>query len=325
MNLELLPRLDTEKQGFPWDEESDVSLYEDRRYPKLSIVVPSYNQGHFIEETLRCILLQNHPNLELIVIDGGSTDHTVEVLKAYDKFIDFWVSEKDDGQSDAINKGLKRATGDWLAFMNSDDGYLKNTFANIFSALPDGSDFTYGNQGYVGKTMQDSHLRVSKNIYPLSVSKLLRFFKDVNNIIPSQSVFFSRKLMDKIGLYDQELHYGMDFEWYVRAALTHPQTHFTDFPTYFYRLDEHAKTAKYHWRGFYEVVDIARKYAKHLSKFDQKRLEEEIAYDIQLRSVFSDGKATNFSTFKDWFLASPRDAIKDRRYWGMIKKSILKS
>lgn len=325
MNLELLPKLDTERQGFPWDEESDTSLYEDRQYPKLSIVVPSYNQGHFIEETLRCILLQNYPNLELIVIDGGSTDKTIEVLKAYDEFIDFWVSEKDEGQSDAINKGLKRATGDWLAFMNSDDGYLKNAFATIFNALSTDVDFIYGNKGYVGKTMQNAHLRVSKNIYPLSVSKLLRFFKDVNNIIPSQSVFFSRKLMDQIGLYDQELHYGMDFDWYVRAALTNPQTHFTNFPTYFYRLDEHAKTAKYHWRGFHEVVAIARKYAKQLPKFDQRRLEQEIAYDIQLRGVFSDGKATSFTTFKDWFMASPRDAMKDRRYWGMVKKHILKS
>jgi len=325
MNLELLPRLNTKNQGFPWTEESDALLYTKEQYPKLSIVIPSYNQGHFIEETLRCILLQNYPNLELIVIDGGSTDSTIEVLKAYDKFIDFWISEKDDGQSDAINKGLKRANGDWLAFMNSDDGYLKNTFANIFSNLPSETAFIYGNQGYVGKTMQDAQLRVSKNIYPLSVSKLLRFFKDVNNIIPSQSVFFSQKLMEEIGFYDQALHYGMDFDWYVRAALTKPQTYFTDFPTYFYRLDEHAKTAKYHWRGFHEVVDIARKYAKHLSKFDQKRLEQEIAYDIQLRGVFSDGKVANFTTFKDWFLSSPRDAIKDRRYWGMIKKTITKS
>ncbi|MEL6945179.1 MAG: glycosyltransferase family 2 protein, partial [Bacteroidota bacterium] len=206
MNLELLPRIDKEKKGFPWDEESDSSLYTNQSYPKLSIVVPSYNQGHFIEETLRCILLQNYPNLELIIIDGGSTDNTVQVLKAYDSFIDFWVSEKDEGQSDAINKGLKQATGDWLAFMNSDDGYLKNTFANIFTHLAIGTDFVYGNQGFVGKTMQDARLRISKNIYPLSVSKLLRFFKDVNNIIPSQSVFFSRELMDQIGLYDQELH-----------------------------------------------------------------------------------------------------------------------
>ncbi|MEM8525609.1 MAG: glycosyltransferase family 2 protein [Bacteroidota bacterium] len=325
MNSQQLPRIDTQKQGFPWNEESDASLYQDRQYAKLSIVVPSYNQGHFIEETLRCILLQNYPNLELIVMDGGSTDETIKVLETYNDFIDFWISEKDDGQSDAINKGLKRATGDWLAFMNSDDGYLKDAFSRIFTHVPTDTDFIYGNQGYVGKTMQDAQLRISKNIYPLSVPRLLRFFKDVNNIIPSQSVFFSRKLIEEIGFYDQELHYGMDFEWYVRAALTKPKTHFTDFPTYFYRLDEHAKTAKYHWRGFHEVVAIARKYARYLSKSDRKRLEEEIAYDIELRKVFSDGKATNFTTFKDWFLASPKDAIKDRRYWGMVKKHILKS
>lgn len=321
--IQQLPRIDQSKKGFPWTVESDVNHYTQTSYPKLSIVVPSYNQGHFIEETLRSILLQNYPNLELIVIDGGSTDNTVEVLKTYDAFIDFWVSEKDEGQSDAINKGLKRASGDWLAFMNSDDGYLKDVFARIFSKIKN-EDFVFGNQGFVGKTMQDPQLRVSKNIYPLSISTLLRFFKNVDNIIPSQSVFFSRNLFEQVGYFDNTLHYGMDFDWYVRAALKQPNTYFTDFPSYFYRLDEHAKTAKYHWKGFHEVVAIARKYAKHLAPFDQKRLEQEIAYDIELRGVFSDGKTQNFNTFKKWFLASPIDAIKDRRYWGALRRKILK-
>ncbi|MEM9849686.1 MAG: glycosyltransferase family 2 protein, partial [Bacteroidota bacterium] len=283
--LQQLPLLDSNKKGFPWTVESDANLYTKSSYPKLSIVVPSYQQGRFIEETLRSILLQNYPNLELLVIDGGSTDETVSILKTYDHFIDYWVSEQDAGQSDAINKGLKKATGDWLAFMNSDDGYLQDTFASIFNALAADSDFVYGNQGYVGKTMQDPQLRVSKNIYPLSASKLLRFFKSVDNIIPSQSVFFARSLFEQVGFFDQDLHYGMDFDWYVRAALLQPKTHFADFPTYFYRLDEHAKTAQYHWKGFHEVVAIARKYAPQLPVKDRKRLEQEIAYDKELRKV----------------------------------------
>ncbi|MEM9888918.1 MAG: glycosyltransferase family 2 protein [Bacteroidota bacterium] len=317
-----LKRLDQSKTGFPWTKESDNKLYTRASYPKLSIVVPSYQQGRFIEETLRSILLQNYPNLELIVVDGGSTDETLSILTAYDEFIDFWVSEKDKGQSDAINKGLEKATGDWMAFMNSDDGYLKDTFAQVFNAISSDTDFIYGNQGQVGKTMQNAQLRVSKNIYPLSASKLLRFFKSVDNIIPSQSVFFSRQLFEQVGYFDRDLHYGMDFDWYVRVALLQPKTHFTDFPTYFYRLDEHAKTAKYHWKGFHEVVAIARKYAPHLSSTDQKKLEREIAYDKVLREVFSDGKTTNFQTFKDWFMASPSEALKDRRYWGMLRRKL---
>lgn len=317
-----LPRLDQTKTGFPWTEGSDLFFEEGVAYPKLSIVIPSYNQGHFIEETLRTILLQNYPNLELIVMDGGSTDRTVEVLEAYDAFITLWVSEPDSGQSNAINKGLAKATGDWLAFMNSDDGYLKNTFHQIFTKVSD-QDFIYGNKGYVGKTMQAPKLRVTKDIYPLEVAKLLRFFKSVDYIIPSQSVFFSRALFEQVGYFEEALHFGMDFDWYVRAALLQPKIHFTDYPTYFYRLDEHAKTANYNWKGFHEVVAIARKYAKDLPASVQTRLEQEIAYDIQLRQVFSDGKAVNFKVLTDWFKASPKDALKDRRYWGMVKKQLL--
>lgn len=317
-----LPRLDQSKTGFPWTEGTDQQFDANKKYPKLSIVVPSFNQGHFIEETLRTILLQFYPNLELIVVDGGSKDETVSILQAYDAFIDYWVSEPDNGQSNAINKGLAQASGVWLAFMNSDDGYLKNTFYDVLNRLTN-EDFIYGNQGFVGKTMQHPKLRISKAIYPLEVSKLLRFFKSVDFIIPSQSVFFSRKLFGQVGYFDEGLHYGMDFDWYVRAALQQPKTLFNDFPTYFYRLDEHAKTAKYNWRGFHEVVAIARKYSSSLSKTDQKRLEREIAYDIKLREVFSDRKTVNFKTLKDWFLANPSEAFRDRRYWGMIKKTYL--
>ncbi|NJL75331.1 MAG: glycosyltransferase [Saprospiraceae bacterium] len=292
--LHQLPSLAAQKKGWFWHSATLPSQYaQNRDWKKLSIVIPSYNQGQYIEETLRSILLQNYPNLELIIIDGGSKDNTVEILQAYNAHIDYWVSEPDKGQSDAINKGLARATGDWLAFMNSDDGYLKDTFCQIFSKV-DHQDFIFGSQGYVGKNVEDATLRVSKNIHPLSASKLLRFFKDVNNIIPSQSVFFSRALFEKVGYFDATLHYGMDLDWYIRAALLQPNTFFTDYPTYFYRLDEHAKTAKYQWKGFYEVVEIARKYALHLPSDDQKRLELEIAYDIQLRQVFSDKKKSYF-------------------------------
>lgn len=93
-------------------------------WPRITIITPSYNQGAFIEQTIRSVLLQEYPNLEYIVIDGGSTDLTVSILERYSAFIDYWVSEKDNGQSDAINKGLAFATGEWFNWLNSDD-YLQ--------------------------------------------------------------------------------------------------------------------------------------------------------------------------------------------------------
>jgi glycosyltransferase involved in cell wall biosynthesis len=317
----LPPSLQKEQTGFPW-QVNELPIFDDTRLPKISIVVPSYQQGRFIEETLRSILLQNYPKLELIVIDGGSTDETVSVLEYYTDWIDYWVSEADNGQSHAINKGLKIATGDWLAFMNSDDGYLEGTFAHLFSQ-PLSVDFIYGNQGFVGKTRTDAQLRTTNDIYPLDLGRLLRFFKDVNCIIPSQSVFFSRPLFERVGYFDEDLHFGMDLDWYARASLHYPTCVFSEFPTYFYRLDDHAKTATYHWKGFYEVVGITKKYMSHLSIKEQERLLEEIAYDEVLRKVVAAKQVPDWRTFQEWFLSSPRDAAHDRRFWGMLKRKLL--
>src|SRR6266550_5897057 len=98
---------------------------------KISIVTPSFNQGQFIEETIRSVLDQNYPNLEYLVIDGGSTDQTIDIIHKYETHLSYWESEQDRGQVHAINKGLARATGDIFAFINSDDIYFPGTFATV--------------------------------------------------------------------------------------------------------------------------------------------------------------------------------------------------
>jgi glycosyltransferase involved in cell wall biosynthesis len=107
--------------GWPWSEEVVPHLELDGELPRISIVTPSYNQGEFIEETIRSVLFQNYPKLEYIVMDGGSTDNSMEVIKKYADRISFWVSEKDRGQSHAINKGLDHCTGHIFNWINSDD------------------------------------------------------------------------------------------------------------------------------------------------------------------------------------------------------------
>jgi glycosyltransferase involved in cell wall biosynthesis len=114
-------------------------------YPKISIVTPSFNQGRFIEKTILSVIEQDYPNLEYIIIDGGSTDESVEVIKKYDQHLAYWVSEPDRGQSHAINKGFERATGEIFGWLNSDDWYHPGALkavAEAFAANPEaGAEF----------------------------------------------------------------------------------------------------------------------------------------------------------------------------------------
>ena len=110
-----------------------MRLSADVLWPKISVVTPSYNQGQFIEQTIRSVLLQGYPNLEFIIIDGGSDDNTLEIIRKYENWLTYWVSEPDRGQSHAINKGIRRATGEILLWLNSDDLVLPDAFNTVVS------------------------------------------------------------------------------------------------------------------------------------------------------------------------------------------------
>ncbi|MBI1343038.1 MAG: glycosyltransferase [Terrimonas sp.] len=181
---------------------------------KISVVVPSYNQGQFIEETFQSIFEQAYPDIEVIVIDGGSKDNTVDIIKKYEKQISYWVSEKDKGQSDAINKGFARATGDIVTWLCSDDLFLPGTLQSVndhFNALPDTVGVIHGGvQMFEG----DKDLEIDYG-YENPCTE-----RNISGMAFSQPAAFFRKIyLDRIGgKVSETLHYGMDYDLFSRLA-----------------------------------------------------------------------------------------------------------
>jgi len=183
-------------------------------WPKISVVTPSYNQVRFIEETIRSVLLQNYPNLEYIIVDGGSTDTSVEIIKKYEKWLEYWVSEPDEGQSEAINKGLNKATGEVYTWLNSDDYLLKNALRNIAIAYQTSPDAGGWCGGCLLMKANGDKLGVR---WPnrLEVEGLANWSE---NHFGQPACFFSRNSWKQCGPLEEDLHYEMDFEFWLSIA-----------------------------------------------------------------------------------------------------------
>lgn len=189
-------------------------------FPKISIVTPSYNQGRYIEQTIQSLLRQNYPNLEYVIIDGGSTDNTVEVIKKYEQHISYWVSEKDSGQADAINKGFANCTGDIFNWINSDDYYEPGTFfklAEIFSVNPTVNVVCGKEWGFNDSNPEE------KILHPGSIIKRNIFETIRVGIIDQPCTFFRRKAVDVFFPLDTSLKYAMDKELWWRYLLKYGQ------------------------------------------------------------------------------------------------------
>lgn len=182
--------------------------------PRISVVIPSFNQGQYVEDTITSVLDQGYPDVELFVCDGGSTDSTVEVLKKYERHITFWVSEKDKGQTDAINKGLRRSTGHLLAYLNSDDFFLPNAFhsvAQAYLAHPDAGLYT-GNGLIVDGRKENPRPYVREMGY--TYESMLRG----SCYLLQPSTFINRKAWDKVGEFDDSLKFAMDLDYWLRVG-----------------------------------------------------------------------------------------------------------
>ena len=240
--------------GWPWttgmSHPPDV-MPGGRPWPKISIVTPSYNQGKFLEETIRSVLFQGYPNLEYIIIDGGSTDNSVDIIKKYEPWLVYWVSEPDHGQSHAINKGFKLATGDIYAWINSDDYYLEGAFhaiANAFVALKQEAILI----GYGDVVDMDGSFLDTRKIERIDRETLLDWEE---NWFLQQACFWPSTCWNGVGGVNEGLELLMDYDLWFRFLKLYP-FFYIDKPLGVLRYYKETKSYSKRNRSFAEKVAV---------------------------------------------------------------------
>lgn len=207
-----------------------------RAQPLVTIVTPSYNHRLFIKETIESVFNQTYPNVEYIIIDGASQDGTVDIIRNYEDRVAYWVSEPDQGQTDAINKGLSMAKGEIIAWLNSDDTLFPLAVEEAVAYLSEHSEvgLVYGNAHYIDK---DSRVIGDFPAAQTSLAQLRRGYVH----IPQQASFFRKTLWDQVGPLDPSFYFAMDYDLWVRLAAISQIKYLPSLWANF-RLHEDAKT-----------------------------------------------------------------------------------
>ena len=310
------------KAGWPWTVESPQipdAMPDGRPWPRISIVTPSYNQGEFIEETIRSILLQSYPNLEYQVLDGGSNDETVEIIKKYEPWLARWRSERDGGQAAAINLGLQLATGEWFQNINSDDVLELNALARIGSC-PTAVDLVYGDVEEFAGT--ESYL--VNNTRP-SVRDLIRPLYRTNQVSWHQpGVFLKRDKILQLGGYNPSLGYQFDLHLTAKYVEQFPKSHRIDGALVRFRIHDSAKSSA--WRAVYETESIRARdlLSEELMKPANRRLARRESNRrrliAEISAAMNDAAAESHSTRALELVARNPTLALDRMFVGSLKR-----
>lgn len=270
------------KTGWPWTEETPAlgsELPGGGDWPRFSIVTPSFGQGEFIEETIRSVLLQGYPEVEYIVMDGGSTDGTVEVLQRYAPWLSHWESVKDRGQTHAINKGLALATGEIFAYINSDDLFLPGAFGRVaraFAADPEAS-VVYGECEYVDerrRPVRTHRGRVTGYADYLRIWRRLQ----AGDFLTQPEVFCRTEEVRAGGGFREELRMVMDFEMWLRLLSRGRRFHSLHVPLAEFRCLSNQKSSRDSGDELFQVI---REYVDAAGPPLQR--EERDAFEAELR------------------------------------------
>ena len=227
--------------------------------PLVTVVTPSYNQGQFIEETILSVLNQDYPHIEFLIIDGGSSDDTLHILRKYTDRL-HWVSEPDRGQSHAINKGFRKAKGDIVAWLNSDDLYERDAVSRAVEFLTFNPEIklVYGRANFINENGdvigEDIH---SKN------HDLWVLANELDYIV-QPTVFFRKKVLDVVGYLDEKLNWVLDWELWIRICFRFP-AHFLDFNMASLRIHKLTKTSNGGFLRYFEIVNLLNKYSSNSS------------------------------------------------------------
>lgn len=232
--------------------------------PLVSIITPSFNQGQFIEETLKSVASQTYKNYEHIIIDGGSTDETIKILKKYKaKYPDKikWISEKDNGQSDAINKGFKMAKGEILTWLNSDDYYFPYTLEKVVNFFKDNKSCFWLSGDYIVVNEEGKEIHSLVRLYKKFLRTLL--FKStiyVANFINQPSTFFKKEVFEKVGRLNIKLHYEMDYEYWLRMIKAGYKNYYLNSPLSYFRVHRGSKGGSDFEKQFKEELEVQKNF-----------------------------------------------------------------
>jgi glycosyltransferase involved in cell wall biosynthesis len=252
---------------FPWN-----NFIEMLEFPLVSIVTPSFNQAQFLEETIQSVLQQDYPYIEYLIIDGGSTDGSVDIIQKYEKHITYWVSEPDKGQSHAINKGFARATGSIFAWLNADDFLVPSAvhIAIYFLSTMREIGLVYGDRLEIDTKGNITGILKCPSHDPKMFRK--------NITLPQETVFFRRKIFESVGRLDEELHFAMDFDLWCKMSKI---TNFFHIPVFigYFRRHESSKSVLFH----HTSADVASQYLKEHNTVFSRHFKTGLPSSFQMK------------------------------------------